>query len=140
MYQYIFINFLVGFLSDIILNFIAHQFPKTNFGTLLPYFKNKSVLKAGLYAGLTVIIVVIIISLTSKLILGFYVPNNLLNLFKYCIITFIVSYIGDVLIEELHIFGNSLNLFYKSVGSGLWGSLAILFSVIISYFIIHLFL
>lgn len=138
MYSYFFINFLVGFLSDIILNFLAHQFPKTDLGTLLPYFKNKSVLRAGLYAGLTVIIVVIIISLISKLILGFYVPNNLINLFKYCIITFIVSYIGDIVIEKLHIFGNSLNLYYKTVGSGLWGALAILFSVILSYFIIHL--
>jgi len=140
MYIYLFINFIIGFISDIILNILAHKFPKTTLGTLLPYFKNKTIIQAGVYAGLTVLIVVSIISIISKQLFDFYVPNNIKQLFKYCIITFIISYIGDIIIEKLHIFGNSLDLYYNTLGSGLWGALAILFSVIVSYFIIHFFL
>ena len=35
-------------------------------------------------------------------------------------------------------FGNELDLYYKVAGAGLWGALAFVFSIIISYIIQHI--
>ena len=53
----------------------------------------------------------------------------------FVMLSFVVGYMSDIAIEKGKVFGESLNLYYKEVGSGLWGGLAIMFSVIISYII-----
>ena len=46
---------------------------------------------------------------------------------------FIIGYLVDILIEKLDIFGTTLHHYYKLAGSGFYGGLAIVFSIIISY-------
>ena len=125
---FLFINFMVAFFSDIILNDLSIP-------ALQPYFKNASIIKSALIAGVTIEIALII-----SLAIYFIVMNNVMNKFNiiyFCIIAFIVGFILDKLIERYksNLFGTKLDLYYKQYGSGLWGAGALLFSIVISYFI-----
>ena len=63
--------------------------------------------------------------------LGFYIPHNITELIKFIGIAFPLGYVIDIIIDKLKIFGNDLNLYYKTAGAGLWGALAFVFSIII---------
>jgi hypothetical protein len=73
-------------------------------------------------------------------LLGFYIPHNNIELIKFIGIAFPLGYVTDIIIDKLKIFGSSLNLYYKVAGVGLWGALAFVFSIIISYLIQNIFL
>ncbi len=133
---FVILNFFIAFLSDLILNYLS-----TNYGivgSLKPYFHKKSVLGAGIYAGLTIIFALFINMLLSYFIFGFVIPDSYKELLYFCILAFILGYVIDVCIYKLKIFGNSLDLFYKEVGAGLWGALAFLFTIIISFCILRM--
>jgi len=132
-------NFLVGFFSDIVLNLLTNQDIQL-LNTLKPYFANKSVFKAALYASLTVIIIVGIIMTIFKMIYDKYLPDSHMNneIFVYLLITFVIGYLADIAIYKINIFPK-LKLYYQKVGKGLWGGLAILFSVILSLFGLYLY-
>ena len=136
---FVFINFIVSFFSDIILNDLANnKLYKSKSKIILSlkdYFENKSIIVSGIYAGLTVIICLIITSLISKLILNFYFPNNLKELIYFNILSFLTGYIADILIDKLNIFGSSLYKYYKIAGAGFWGAIAFIFSINTSYLI-----
>ena len=136
---FIFINFVVSFLSDVILNDLSNdKLYSTKSKIILSlkeYFENKSIVVSGIYAGLTIIICLIITSFISKLIFNFYLPNNLKKLLYFNILSFKIGYIADILIDKLDIFGKSLHKYYKVAGAGLWGALAFIFSINISYLI-----
>ena len=134
---FLILNACIGFFSDILLNILSH-YDTGNIKTLLPYFNDKSVFKAALYAAITVVIIVIIIMNLFNLLYNKTLPENTIENIKYLILTFIVGYIADVLIYKLNIFPK-LKLYYKTLGSGLWGGLAMCFSVGISLFIIYLY-
>ena len=139
-YSFLFINFIVSFLSDIVLNDLSHgkkPFPFNSkiIDSLAIYFKNKSIIIAGILAGLTVAISLFLTTIVSNMILGFWIPENLIELLKFCILSFILGFIIDILIDKVDLFGSTLRPYYKLAGSGLWGGLAFLFSIIISYFI-----
>jgi len=132
--------FIVSAISDIILNFLSKKSltKKYNLKIILSlnsYFKNKSMIQSAIYAGITIIIALLINMLISKNILGFFIPDNNNELIKFICIAFPLGYIIDVLIDKYKIFGNELNLYYKVAGAGLWGALAFIFSIIISYLI-----
>jgi hypothetical protein len=130
-------NFLIGFFSDIVLNILANQdiqFLKT----LKPYFANKSVTKAALYAGITVVIIVGIIMSIFHITYDKYLPETVNECFIYLLITFVIGYLSDILIYKINIFPK-LKLYYQKVGMGLWGALAILFSVIASLIGLYLY-
>tara|TARA_B110000881_G_C18304006_1_gene378465 strand:- start:95 stop:562 length:468 start_codon:yes stop_codon:yes gene_type:complete len=130
-------NFLIGFFSDIVLNILANQdiqFLKT----LKPYFANKSVTKAALYAGITVVIIVGIIMSIFQITYDKYLPETVNEYFIYLLITFVIGYLSDILIYKINIFPK-LKLYYQKVGMGLWGALAILFSVIASLIGLYLY-
>jgi hypothetical protein len=59
----------------------------------------------------------------------------LYSLGKFCVLAFIIGYILDIAIDKLKIFGNRLNTYYKALGAGLWGAIAFIFAIVISYFI-----
>ena len=132
-------NFLVGFFSDIVLNILTNQDIRF-LNTLKPYFSNKSVFKAALYAGLTVIIIIGIIMTIFKMIYDKYLPDSHLNneIFVYLLITFVIGYLADIAIYKINIFPK-LKLYYQKVGKGLWGAIAILFSVIVSLIGLYLY-
>ena len=74
---------MVGFVSDIILNFLSTKegskyFKSRIIQSLRPYFDKRSVLRAGLDAGITIVVVLLFVMFMSKLILGFTVPNDII--------------------------------------------------------------
>lgn len=130
-------NSLIGFTSDIILNSLSN-YKILNLHTLKPYFQNKSVITAGLYAMITVLIIVVIIMQTFKLYYNKTLPENTKETLVYLLLTFVIGYIADIIIHKLDIFPK-LKLYYKVIGSGLWGGLAILFSVSTSLLLLYLY-
>ena len=141
---FIIIVFIVSALSDILLNVLSKNslIKKYNFKiilSLIPYFKNKSVIQSAVYAGITIIVALLINMFISKNVFGFYIPNNNIELVKFICIAFPLGYIIDIAIDNYKIFGNSLNLYYKTAGAGLWGALAFIFSILISYLLANLF-
>jgi hypothetical protein len=142
---FIIINFIVSALSDVSLNLLTRNSLTKYYNlkiilSLRPYFKNKSIIKCAVYAGITIVIALLINILISKKLLGFYIPHNNIELIKFIGIAFPLGYVTDIIIDKLKIFGSSLNLYYKVAGVGLWGALAFVFSIIISYLIQNIFL
>ncbi len=131
-YTFIFINFIVGFISDIVLNDLSKSsyINSPIIKSLQPYFKKKLIIEAGFYAGLTVILTLIPILILYKYLLPIFDIPELLLL---TLLGFIIGYLVDILIEKLDIFGASLHKYYKLAGSGFYGGLAIVFSIITSY-------
>ena len=137
---FIIIIFIISALSDIILNFLSRNSLTKKYNlkiilSLRPYFKNKSIIKSAIYAGLTIVVALLINILISKNIFGFYIPRNNNELIKFVCLAFPLGYIIDIIIDKFKIFGNDLDLYYKVAGAGLWGALAFIFSIIISYII-----
>ena len=131
-------NALIGFFSDIVLNIIAKHDIYIPVTTLRPYFENKTTFQAAFYALLTVIIIVGIIMKLFHIYYNKYLPETNREYIIYFILTFIIGYVGDILIYKLNIFPR-LQKYYKVVGKGLWGALAILFSVALSLIGLHIF-
>lgn len=128
---FLFINFIVSFFSDIVLNDLS----KSVIPSLKPYFHNQSIILSAIYAGITIEIALFITIGCFYLLFHSFVPNTLKMLSFFCIIAFIVGYIADIFIDKMHIFGNRLDEYYKKLGAGFWGATAFLFSILISYFI-----
>lgn len=127
--QFIVLNFFVGFFSDIVLNI-------TNIVTSLkPYFSGKTMIESAIYAGITIVCALLITMFFSDILFHFTVPNNLQELMKFSALAFFIGYISDYVIYYMHVFGNRLDLYYKTLGIGFWGAMAFLFSILISYFI-----
>jgi len=133
---FVLLNFFLSFASDLVLNYLSTNYDIV--GSLKAYFHKKTVVGAGIYAGLTIVFALLINMLLSYLIFGFLIPDGYKELFYFCILAFILGYIIDFCIYKLKIFGNSLDLFYKEVGAGLWGALAFLFTIIISFYILKI--
>jgi len=131
-------NALVGFFSDIILNIIATHDIYKPITTLKPYFENKTMFKAAFYALLTVVIIVGIVMKIFQIYYNKYLPETNKEYIIYLILSFVIGYIGDILIYKLDIFPR-LKTYYKVVGKGLWGAIAILFSVVISFIGLYIF-
>ena len=137
---FIIIIFIISALSDIILNFLSRNSLTKKYNleiilSLRPYFKNKTIIHSAVYAGLTIVVALLINILISKKIFGFYTPSNNNKLIKFICIAFPLGYIIDIIIDKFKIFGNDLDLYYKVAGAGLWGALAFVFSIIISYIV-----
>ena len=133
--NFIFLNFMVSLFSDIVLNDLSRSGLFNELSTLHPYFKDKYILQAGIYAGITIVIGLVFLLLLSKIIFNFYAPNNINDLLRFIIIAYPLGYIYDYLIYKFNIFGDSLKLFYKEFGVGHWGALAFIFSIVVSYFL-----
>ena len=134
-FTFIFINFIVSFVADIVLNDLSTITQYKSLVSLAPYFKDKHIVEAGVYAGLTIVVAAVCLMMLSSVILGYYVPKSGYQLAQYCCLAYILGYIIDVLIEKLSIFGTSLDKFYETVGSGHSGAIAFIFSILISYFL-----
>lgn len=133
---FILFNFIVSCLSDIALNDLASDKIHNKIeiiASLKPYFANKTIIYSAILAGLTVITVLTINIIICKLIFNILNPKNYKELAKFLIVGFPLAYIADIVIFKSKLFGNSLNNYYKLAGAGLWGAIAYLFSVIISF-------
>ena len=139
----VWLNFFIGFVSDLILNYLSRQkYAPPSIKSLEVYFLRKTIksellrtIISAINAGLTIVVCLLIIMLISHFIFGFAFPVTLIQLFKYIVLAFVVGYAADVIIYKLHIFGDTLDPYYKVVGAGLWGALAFIFSIVLSYFL-----
>lgn len=133
---FLFINFMVAFVSDIILRDIANvSNPASIIGSLQPYFREKTIIGAGIYAGITIVVATLIVSMITQISQTFTVPHNYQSLALYTIIAYIIGYALDVVIDKTNLFGPTLRPFYERAKSGHWGAIAFIFSVILSYII-----
>ena len=130
---FVFFNFAVSFISDIILNDLSTNFNIVT--SLQPYFYKQSIIKCAFDAGLTVLFALVINMIFSYFLFGFIIPNNFTNLIYFCLLAFFIGYIMDILIYKFKVFGDRLNVYYKKLGAGFWGALAFVFSIVISFFI-----
>ena len=78
-YLFVFLNFMVGFVSDLILNFLSTKegsryFKSTIIQSLRPYFDKRSVLRAALDAGITIVVVLLFVMVLG----GPLDPNSLI--------------------------------------------------------------
>ena len=134
---FVFINFIVSFVSDIVLNDLAST--KQSYirnpiiDSLRDYFKNKTIIYSAILAGITIVLVLIGTILLSRLIFGFYNPTTLHQLVLFIIIAFPLGFIADVLIDYFKLFGSTLNKYYKIAGAGFYGAFALILSVCLSY-------
>ena len=114
LFTFLLFNFIVSMVADIVLNDISRpplssQFPSKSIQSLFPYFENKSILVAGIYAGLTVLIATCVLVLITKKLYGWYVPTNWNQFMIMSFIAFLLGYAIDILIEKANLFGSSLN-------------------------------
>ena len=130
--HFLILNAIIGFLSDITLNILSN-YNFMNFNTLRPYFKNRSMLYLAIYASIITFTLVLICINIYKIMFNKLSHNKFIYL---AIIAFIVGYIADVIADKLNTFPG-MRLFYDTVGSGVWGGISILFSVVLSYFILY---
>ena len=133
---FIFLNFFLAFASDLMLNCLSANYGIV--GSLKPYFEKNSVIGAATSAGLTILVALFLNMLLSYMIFGFVIPRNNKELLYFCILAFIIGYLLDFCIYKFKIFGNSLELFYKTAGVGLWGALSFLFTIIISFYVLKI--
>ena len=133
--NFIVLNFFVSFFSDLVLNILSrYKKSPAAIRALKQYFTyyNSPILTA-VYAGFTVVSVLLINILLSFLFLGFTEPHNIKQLLKFLLLAFPLGYIADIIIYKYHIFGTTLDSFYKIAGAGLGGAFSFLFSLIVSY-------
>lgn len=129
---FIIINFFVSYVSDNVLNDLSKYTPYKAFTSLAPYFKNKSIVVAGIYAGLTVVFATIILLLFNRLFLNTYFPESKSEFIIIIFAAYAIGYALDMFIYKMSIF-DDLQLFYKTVGAGNGGALSFLFSLTISF-------
>ena len=124
-------NFLVSFISDIIL----HDLSDLNIiPELQDYFQNKLIVQAGIYAGLTIILALIISHFIYYLIMKQDI-EEFISIFL--IISFVVGYIIDWIIYWLKPFGNTLDRFYKGYSVGVLGGISLIFTEVVSGILIY---
>jgi hypothetical protein len=143
---FVIINFCVAYVSDNVLNDLSKYSKIRAFKSLSPYFKKKSIVGAGIYAGLTVAVATILLMILYNMIFNTYLPNA--NSFKYSsstfavyfiffIIAYLIGYALDVFIYKMNVF-DGLQLFYKEVGAGNGGALSFIFSLTLSFGLLNL--
>ena len=144
-FTFVFLNFAVSFVADVFLNDIAHTpspFPLKSkiIDSLKPYFQHKSILAAGSYAGITVALATVILTVLTYTTIGFAVPSTISELTLMLVLAFPLGFIIDDLIYRFKIFGTSLDPYYKEAGAGVWGALAFIVSLVVSYILQNYFL
>ena len=130
--HFLILNTIIGFLSDIALNILSN-YNFMNLNTLRPYFEDRSMLYLAIYASIITFTLVIISVNIYKIIFNKLPTNEFMYL---AIIAFIIGYIADVVADKLNTFPR-MRLYYDTVGSGLWGGISILLSVVLSYYILY---
>lgn len=149
---FIFTLFSIALFSDVVLNDlsrnpIAKYHNNTIIKSLTSYFNNKSILKSGVYAGLTVVIAYIFLMMLSHITTMVQFPSrevvyskfNFNSLEKITIelsFAFLIGYVFDVLIDKFNIFGESLHDYYSVAGSGFWGAFAFVFAILTTYVVL----
>lgn len=129
---FVIINFCVSYVCDNVLNDLSKYTQYKAFTSLAPYFKNKSIVVAGIYAGITVAFATTFLLIFNRIFLNTYFPTTNSDFVVMILVAYVIGYVLDVFIYKMNIFDN-LQPFYKTVGAGNGGALSFLFSLIISF-------
>ena len=135
--HFIIANFLVSAFSDLFLNYLSRvksvRMPKP-IVALKSYFKHyDNAFLTAVYAGLTVIVVLLLTMFFSKFIWGFATPVTIPQLLRFLSLAIPLGYIADVFIYKYKVFGLTLDAYYKAAGSGFYGAFAFAVSIVFSY-------
>jgi hypothetical protein len=138
MYGLLFLYFLIGFVADIILNYLSRQsFAPASVRALKVYFKRPGIkyvnFVSAVNAGLTIVAALVLTMIISKLIFQFSHPQSLPELNRFLVLAFPIGYMMDIFIYKTEWFGSTLNPFYEIAGAGFWGAMAYLFAIIVAY-------
>jgi len=144
--------FIIGFFADLVLNYLSRQtYAPATVKALEIYFERKEIKSAswraiisGVNAGLTIVGVLLIVMGLFKLTLAMtsgtstsaWHPTTPKQLLYFLLLAFPIGWAADVIIYKTQLFGPSLNPYYKIAGAGLWGALAFIFSILVSYFLL----
>lgn len=125
---------IVAIFSDILLNDLS-RFEQSGkiITSLRPYFDEKPILINALYATLTILVAMIVVSLLYKILFGSLYPRTLLELCIYMLIAYPLGYGFDILIQKTKIFGSNLDKYYEVAGAGHWGAIAFMVAIIPSF-------
>jgi len=137
---FILVNFIVSAISDLVLNILSRQniSPK-EITSLKSYFDLHSPITTAIYAGLTVVSVLIVNILLASILFKFSIPTNISQLFIFILIAYPLGYFADIFIYKYSVFGNELDEYYETTGAGVWGALAFVFAIIVSYTLIAIY-
>jgi len=125
---------IVACFSDIILNYISHQTWSTQtIRSLKPYFDKHGPILSSIYAGLTVLVVLLFTCLLSYALFGYAMPTTTYQLYMFLLLAFPIGFISDIVINRYKIFGTDLDAYYNIAGEGFWGALAFIFAIIIGW-------
>jgi ABC-type bacteriocin/lantibiotic exporter with double-glycine peptidase domain len=136
----------VAYVSDNVLNDLSKYSKVKAFTSLSPYFKKKSIVGAGVYAGLTIAAATIILMILYKVIFNTYLPNTsshhlfsstFMVYFIFFILAYFIGYAMDVFIHRMNVF-DDLEPFYSEVGAGNGGALSFIFSLTLSFLLLYL--
>lgn len=132
--------FFISAVSDLLLNYLSRvksdHMPKS-IVALRTYFKHyENALLTAVYAGLTVLAVLLLTMVLSKFIWGFVSPATIPQLLRFLSLAWPLGYGADVFIYKYKVFGETLDPYYKVAGSGFYGALAFVFSIIFSYILV----
>ena len=133
---FIIINFCVSYVSDNVLNDLSKYTHVKAFTSLAPYFKNKPIVLAGIYAGITVAFATILLLLFTRQFLNTYLPTTNSDFAVTILIAYVIGYALDVFIYKMNLFDN-LEPFYNTVGAGNGGALSFIFSLVVSFISLH---
>jgi len=143
-FTFVLIVFIVSVFADITLNDLSRE-PLSKYIkspiilALRPYFEEKSILVAGVYAGITVILALFVSMFVSQYLQKTLIPRNWSELTLFMAISFPIGYIFDVLIAKFDLFGASLQPYYKATAPGLWGAIAFEVAILVG-FVLHKYL
>ena len=142
------IYFFIGFVADLVLNYLSRQtYAPASIKALKIYFLRSSIKSSGgrilisaVIAGLTIVAAILLTMFLSYLLFNFAYPTykHLSQLIKFLLLAFLVGYVMDVFIYKTELFGPTLTPFYKIAGAGFWGAAAYIFSIIIHQCILFL--
>lgn len=132
---FILLNFVVAAFADIALNDLSKR--TKYFQSLRPYFKDKLISEAAMYAGATVVIGGCILLVVFNLLYNKFLPTNARESMKFLALAYLIGFVLDKVIDIFNIFGDSLRPFYSEFGSGNSGALAFIVSLTISGLLQH---
>lgn len=117
------IPFVIAFTSDLGLRYLTENYYITSY--LNEYFAHTTPIESAISAGGIIVIAMRIMDMVPSRHFGWY-----------CILAILIGYVLDVLIEKMSIYPH-LKPYYEKFGSGFWGSLTLLFVVVINKIILN---
>lgn len=145
-FRFTLVLFLVSAVSDIVLNYLSQQKnANATLKSLRPYYNKYGDILSPILAGVTIITVYIINVAIFQGVLRLLPDSYLRMLDRPGLITIlfislaiILGILADIIIHNLHVFGNSLDQYYKQPFSYGWGFVSYLFALGITTIIIKL--